>query len=152
MATEANLDLQLSSALNAAIQPKLAELGWSTGLDDDAALAEYIILLWSNGKTESQLATELSGDLLQLGPDDPGVLAFSKWLFEQVDVLKAQLGGGGAGQPGADTNMAQADGRNEDAEMGDISTGDTHVYVIPYANIPLDPLDLRLPPQNYPKY
>ena len=145
MASEANLDSQLSAALNAAIQPKLAELGWSTGLDDDAALAEYIILLWSNGKTESQLATELSGDLLQLGPDDPGVLAFSRWLFEQVDVLKAQLSGVNAGQSAADTTMAQGDAQNEDAEMGDIPTGEAHVYVFLSMELSPDSHCLKLP-------
>ncbi|KAG9242991.1 nuclear polyadenylated RNA-binding protein-like protein Nab2 [Calycina marina] len=124
MANEPNTDSQLSAALSAAIQPKLSEFGWSTGIDDDAALAEYIILLWSNGKTESQLATELSGDLLQLGPDDPGVLAFSKWLFHTVDTLKGQIGG--AAQSGTDTT-AQRSGGNDDAEMNDISVGDSYV-------------------------
>ncbi|KAH8591374.1 nuclear polyadenylated RNA-binding protein-like protein Nab2 [Bisporella sp. PMI_857] len=134
MATDTSPDSQLSQALSAAIQPKLAEMGWSTGADDDAALAEYIMLLWSNGKTEAQLGAELSGDLLSLSPDDPGVQLFSRWLFEQADALRAQING--AEQPGADTNMVQDAGKNEDAEMGDASD-------VAGSNVPTGPKSMR---------
>jgi hypothetical protein len=130
MSIEVVLDTPLSHALNAAIQPKLIEVGWSTGGDDDSALSEYIILMLVNGKTQEQIAAELSGDLLNLGPDDPGARDFSQWLFEQVVVLNAQLNGAG-GVPDALFTVAQGDATEgaQDAEMGDISeVGDTVVY------------------------
>src|SRR5271156_3094071 len=97
MSVEVSLETPLAEALNAAIQPKLVEVGWSTGGGDESALAEYIILMLVNGKTQDQIAAELSGDLLNLGPDDPGARDFSKWLFEQVEVLNSQLNGDGFG-------------------------------------------------------
>jgi hypothetical protein len=88
---EVAVNTPLAEALNAVIQPKLVEVGWSTGGVDDSALSEYIILMLVNGKTQDQIASELSGDLLQLGPDDPGAIEFSAWLFERVDALNQQL-------------------------------------------------------------
>lgn len=94
---EITTDTPLAEALNAVIQPKLVEVGWSTGgAEDSAPLSEYIILMLVNGKTQDQIAAELSGDLLQLGPDDPGAIEFSRWLFEQVDSLHRQLNGNSA--------------------------------------------------------
>ena len=94
MVSEISLNTPLAEALNAVIQPKLVEVGWSTGGVDDSALSEYIILMLVNGKTQDQIAAELSGDLLNLGPDDPGAIDFSRWLFERVDSLDQQLNGG----------------------------------------------------------
>ena len=91
MAVEITLSTPLADALSTVIQPKLVEIGWSTGGADDSALAEYIILMLVNGKTQDQIAAELSGDLLNLGPDDPGAIDFSHWLFEQVHQLDQQL-------------------------------------------------------------
>jgi hypothetical protein len=149
MSVEVILETPLSNALNAAIQPKLVEVGWSTGSDDDSALSEYIILMLVNGKTQEQIASELSGDLLNLGPDDPGARDFSQWLFEQVDVLNAELSGGG-GFPAAQSAVAQGDTTNgtQDAEMGDVSeAGDSNVYAISLVELTPDPPDLRLPPK-----
>lgn len=97
MPVEIALDTPLADALNTAIQPKLVEVGWGSGGSDDSALAEYIILMLINGKTQEQIAAELSGELLSLPLDDPGVRDFSRWLFEQIDHLSAQMNGG---QPG----------------------------------------------------
>lgn len=138
------LETPLANALNAAIQPKLVEVGWSAGGEDDSALAEYIILMLVNGKTQDAIAAELSGDLLNLGPDDPGARDFATWLFEQVDLLNRQLSGGDGGF-GADANMAQGEGMQEpqDAEMGDSSeSGQGNVYAI--SSVDLSP-DLSLP-------
>ena len=93
MAVEVVLNTPLAEALGNVVQPKLSEVGWSTGGLDDSALGEYIILMLVNGKTQEQIAAELSNDLLNLGPDDTGAVDFSKWLFEQVDNLNAQLNG-----------------------------------------------------------
>ena len=88
----------LAEALNSAILPKLVEAGWGTGGDEDGALAEYIILMLVNGKTQEQIAHELSSELLSLPPDDPAVLAFSQWLFETLAQLHSQLNGAQAPQ------------------------------------------------------
>ena len=91
MAVEVALNTPLADALGNVVQPKLSEVGWSTGGLDDSALGEYIILMLVNGKTQEQIAAELSNDLLNLGPDDTGATDFAKWLFEQVELLDKQL-------------------------------------------------------------
>ncbi|MCJ1474141.1 hypothetical protein MMC13_002799 [Lambiella insularis] len=87
MAVSVALNTPLAEALSNVVQPKLVEVGWSMGGLDDLALVEYIILMLVNGKTQEQIAAELSNDLLNLGPDDSGAVDFSRWLFEQVEVL-----------------------------------------------------------------
>ncbi|KAI9673879.1 MAG: hypothetical protein M1817_002085 [Caeruleum heppii] len=159
MATDIQLNTPLADALTASIQPKLSEVGWSTGGADDSALTEYIMLMLVNGKTQDQIAAELSGDLLQLGPDDPGAIDFSRWLFAQVELLQTQLAGGApthvasevivqdgqnnaqqiqsyAGDSGGDQ---QSDGTlaNEDTEMGDGTDGPSG------SNIPTGPRSMR---------
>ena len=98
MAVEVTLNTPLAEALSNVVQPKLSEVGWSTGGLDDSALGEYIVLMLVNGKTQEQIAAELSNDLLNLGPDDSGATDFSKWLFEQVELLNKQLNGSSAPQ------------------------------------------------------
>lgn len=129
MSVEVVLDSPLAQALNSAIQPKLVEVGWSTGDTDDSALSEYIILMLANGKTQDQISSELSGELLNLGENDPGARDFAQWLFHQVETLNAQHNG--SGDAGAESGMAEAPSGEQDAEMGDISdTGDGNVYAI----------------------
>lgn len=94
MPVEIVLNTPLADALSTAIQPKLVEVGWGSGGSDDAALAEYIILMLVNGKTQDQIAAELAGELLGLSLDDPVVIDFSRWLFEQIQLLSAQEAGG----------------------------------------------------------
>lgn len=93
MSVEVSLNTPLADALSNVVQPKLTEIGWNTGGLDDSALGEYIILMLVNGKTQDQIAAELSNDLLSLGPDDTGATDFAKWLFEQVHLLSAQTKG-----------------------------------------------------------
>lgn len=134
MSVEVSLDTPLAEALNAAIQPKLVEVGWSTGGVDDSALAEYIILMLVNGKTQDQIAAELSGDLLNLGPDDPGARDFSQWLFQQVEYLSG-LEHGSTGlpsqaEPANGARKSEIPLSGQDAEMGDAAAnGDGRVYV-----------------------
>lgn len=146
MAVQVTLNTPLAEALNNVVQPKLVEVGWSMGGADDSALSEYIILMLVNGKTQDQIASELSNDLLNLGPDDSGALDFSRWLFEQVEVLNAQINGDSATRAGAPTMQTegqaipslneQTDSKgsrrgsrqsgsvgDEDAEMGDVADG-----------------------------
>ncbi|TKA52751.1 hypothetical protein B0A49_10713, partial [Cryomyces minteri] len=94
MAVEVVAGTPLADALQNVVQPKLVEAGWSTGGLDDSALSEYIILMLVNGKTQEEIASELSTDLLGLGPDDQGAKEFSMWLFDQVESLSAQMNGG----------------------------------------------------------
>lgn len=103
MAVEVTLNSPLAEALSNVVQPKLSEVGWSTGGLDDSALTEYIILMLVNGKTQEQIAAELSNDLLNLEPDDSGAIEFATWLFNQVEELHVQMNGG----PGSQTQSGQ---------------------------------------------
>ena len=93
MAVEVALNTPLAEALSNVVQTRLSEVGWTTGGLDDSALGEYIILMLVNGKTQEQIAGELSTDLLSLPPDDPGAADFAKWLFDQAETLNNQLNG-----------------------------------------------------------
>lgn len=109
MAVRVELKTPLAEALDAVIQSKLVEVGWSTGEEDGSPLSEYIILMLVNGKSQQAIATELSGELLGLGSDDPGAIEFSRWLFEQLEELSTRLGVG-SGQ------VAQAEGDHPHTE------------------------------------
>ncbi|OWP03800.1 hypothetical protein B2J93_2645 [Marssonina coronariae] len=140
MSVEVIMDTPLAQSLNSVIQPKLIEVGWSSGGGDESQLAEYILLMLANNKTQEQIAAELSSDLLGLGPDDPGARDFSQWLFQQIEVLSSQHNG--TDGP-ATTGDAQGPPM-QDAEMGDISVaGEGKVYVI--STIKLSQPDIRLP-------
>lgn len=119
MTVAIELNTPLADALNAAIQPKLEEYGWATGGGDDAALTEYIILMLVNGKTQNEVAQELSADLLGLDPNDPGLLDFCTWLFTTIDSLATQYGA-----PGDAANMEGAAAPDGDQDMDVTSTGD----------------------------
>lgn len=93
MTTAVAVGTPLAEALGNVIQPKLVEMGWSSEGGDDSALTEYVILMLVNGKSQEQIAGELSNDLLGLGEGDTQALDFSRWLFDQVEILKAQING-----------------------------------------------------------
>ncbi|TKW55684.1 Nuclear polyadenylated RNA-binding protein NAB2 [Colletotrichum tanaceti] len=114
MTVQVVLNTPLADALSAAIQPKLVEAGWASGSEDDAALVEYIILMLVNGRTQEQIATELSADLLSLGPEDPGAMEFAAWLFQQAEQINAQLNGS---QPAGNDAVSQGNG-DFDTDMG----------------------------------
>ena len=135
MAVEVALNTPLADALNSAIQPKLVEVGWASPGADDGALAEYIILMLVNGKSQDQIASELSGDLLSLGPDDPGAQEFARWLFEQINILSGQLNGAvqenaPVAEPTQDTAMAM----EQDSDM--TITNDPATELNAYVNYP----------------
>ena len=123
MTVEVALNTPLAKALGSVIQPKLVEVGWSSGGVDDSALSEYIILMLVNGKTQDQIAAELSGDLLNLGPDDPGAVDFSRWLFEQVDMLHNQINGGSTSEPVV--GGSGQEGPQDPAHQAGFGNGDT---------------------------
>ena len=120
-----SLNTPLAEALSNVVQPKLAEVGWSTG-HDDSALGEYIILMLVNGKTQEQIAAELSNDLLNLPPEDTGATDFAKWLFEQVDILNSQLNG--VPQPQTQQNQAIPSYQDESrTSRGQLNDGDAEM-------------------------
>lgn len=142
MSTAVALGTPLAEALSNVMQPKLVEMGWSSDTGEDSALIEYVILMLVNGKTQEQIADELSNDLLGLGEGDTQALEFSRWLFEQVEVLNNNINGL-ASVPSAapastqsiptsdDPNLDQSQDQ-QDAAMGDASgQGDT-MYVSCY--------------------
>ncbi|PNY27112.1 Nuclear polyadenylated RNA-binding protein NAB2 [Tolypocladium capitatum] len=137
MPVEISMNTPLADALNTAIQPKLVEVGWGTGGIDDTALAEYIILMLVNGKTQEQIAAELSGELLSLPSDDPVVLEFSRWLFEQIDLLNAELSGGQSAG-----GEAMADASQEGAFSTDMDT-DMNPNDVSELNAPRGPRSMR---------
>lgn len=114
MAAELTMGTPVADALNNAVQLKLVDLGWASGgLDDAAPLAEYILLMLVNGKTQDQIASELANDLLSLGPEDTAATEFSQWLFSELNRLNMELNGGAAGnaqqEPQAISAMADQD-------------------------------------------
>ncbi|GAA5834033.1 hypothetical protein JCM9279_004197 [Rhodotorula babjevae] len=65
-------------ALQAAIQAKLAQLGWCE--EDDSVMAEYCLVMLGNRKTADQISAELS-DLIGGDSFDP---SFVTWVFDEV--------------------------------------------------------------------
>ncbi|KAL1984210.1 hypothetical protein VTN96DRAFT_9344 [Rasamsonia emersonii] len=125
------LGTPLAEALSNVVQPKLVEMGWSADGGEDSALTEYVILMLVNGKTQEQIAYELSNDLLNLGEGDTQALDFSRWLFEQVEILDKQINGASSTseQPPStqaipsfnDQGNAPSQQNQQDAEMGEAS-------------------------------
>lgn len=115
---------ELATRLQSVVGPKLVEVGWSSGLEDDN-LTEYIILMLANGKSQEEIASELSTDLLGLGPEDQSTKDFSRWLFEQVDVARHELSGASTTEhapvPTDDISMDMTSTTAQDAEMSDSS-------------------------------
>ncbi|KAJ5453177.1 hypothetical protein N7445_001360 [Penicillium cf. griseofulvum] len=103
MLPQITLGTPLAQAVANVIQPKLVEMGWSDG--QESPLIEYIVLMLVNGKTEEQIATELSNDFLGLQEGDTAALEFSQWLFTQVEILNQQING--VAPASADTSMGQ---------------------------------------------
>lgn len=118
-------DSPMGKALQERVLPKLVELGWSTGMQDDT-LSEYIVLMLANGGDEAQITSELSTDLLGSDPDDPGPANFAKWLFEQVAELQQIHGAPAASSAPTDAGSAgdvQMDAQAGDAEMAEDGSG-----------------------------
>ncbi|KAK6501950.1 hypothetical protein TWF481_009768 [Arthrobotrys musiformis] len=109
----------LAEQLSASVQQKIVEIGWSSDGEDASPLSEYIVLMLVNGKTESQITAELSGDLLGLGPEDESVKVFTSWMFSELARLSRELGGeNGVSQTGAAGGQESS---RQDEEMADES-------------------------------
>jgi nuclear polyadenylated RNA-binding protein NAB2 len=93
-----------------AVHTKLLEVGW--GSEDDTSLAEFIVLMLVNGKTEDQIASELASDIL---PEGEGTQEFAHWLFDQVRLLQsggsATTADGQGGQQSIPSFQDSDDGR-----------------------------------------
>ena len=140
MAVDVALNTPLADALGNAVQTKLMETGWASGGLDDSALGEYIILMLVNGKTQEQIAAELSTDLLSLPPEDKKPTEFAGWLFDQAELLNQQLNQVTSGQEqgtsirGAAARQAgeagSADATMSEA-MEDVQDGAMYVFLAP---------------------
>lgn len=113
----------LAASVASVIQPKLVEMGWSNDDGQESALIEYIVLMLVSGKTQEQLATELSNDFLGLDEGDTQALEFSGWLFGQVESLDRQINGGGQDESAAieqsGQDSSQPERNEQDADMDD---------------------------------
>jgi hypothetical protein len=94
-----SLETPLAEQLNAIVHQKITEEGWST--EEDTSLAEYIVLMLVNGKTQDQISSELASELLQ---DVDGIPQFAQWLSDQVVALRS-----GGEAPSAPSNQQMAD-------------------------------------------
>ncbi|KAF2789230.1 hypothetical protein K505DRAFT_284771 [Melanomma pulvis-pyrius CBS 109.77] len=133
----------LASALQGLVQPKLVEFGWTTG-GDDTQIFEYILLMLANEKNEAQIASELSNDLLDLGPENVETQQFAHWLFEQIDLVSRQLNGQPAGAAdAAHLTAAQQDGASNDTTLSAQDAEMDGVTEPAQGNIPTGPKAMR---------
>lgn len=146
MSLEFSAGSAFSNALQSTVQQKLTELGWLTN-NEDTTLYDYILLMLANDKNESEVASELGDDLLDLGPDNPETQQFARWLFNEIHQLREQMAGGGSADqqhpqqaPTGETQMEDA--RNDaaapiqDTEMDGVTETST-------GNIPTGPKAMR---------
>lgn len=115
---------ELAQTIQSAVQPKLIENGW-VAEENDTTLSEYVTMMMVNGKDAQGVASELGGDLLGVGEDDPAVMAFAQWLFEQVQAMaipqQQVMGDGMQAQQGQDQNGESQGAQFQDAAMDDAS-------------------------------
>lgn len=118
----------LADQLKSAVQAKAIEHSWTQD-EDDTSLAEYIVLMVANGKTQDQIAAELSGDLLQ---DAGGIEEFTHWLTDYV----AKLTGAGGHEEPAQSVQAQADTSIPAAYENDLGeSAPDNAYVEPCTHV-----------------
>lgn len=113
------LETPLAESLSNSVHGKIVEQGWTQ--EDDTSLAEYIVLMLANGKTQDQIASELAGELLQ---DANGTEEFSQWLFQQVASLTGDSTGSTDTGVGDQANMQSTSDDSIPAAY-DMDMGDT---------------------------
>lgn len=121
MPTEITLGTPLAMALHGEVASKLQEFGWAAD-PSDSTMTEYIVLMLVNGKTQDEITAELAGELLGLAPDDPDVIAFAQWLFQQIDFHSARLNGNAAQPEGTMPSQDDSTTMGDDQEM-DMTSG-----------------------------
>lgn len=92
MTVQVVLNTPLADALTGAIHNKLMEAGLAQ-TTDAAALAEYIILMLVNGKSQDEIVLELCTELLSLPTNDPAAVEFVAWMFQEAESLNGQQQG-----------------------------------------------------------
>lgn len=128
MPVEVAMNTPLAEALQREIQPKLVECGWAPSDASDTTMAEYLILMIVNGKTEDEIASELSSDLLNLPPEDDSAKQFARWLFEIIESENAKINGSAQQQ-----HSEPFSGGEQDMDM-DLSSIDAAGNVNAYAS------------------
>lgn len=128
MSVEIQPNTPLGDALNVAIQGKIADLGWAGGGAEGAAMSEYFVLMLANGKSQEDIAAEITNDLLGLGPEDDTARSFAAWLFEQINTLSSQFGSA----PAANTDEHKDEAMNGSVEMDTMTDAPAEIaaYVI----------------------
>lgn len=128
----------LADQLKQAVQQKMLDSGWTQD-EDDMSLAEYIVLMVANGKTQDQIASELSTDLL---PEAEGTAEFAQWLTEHV----ARLTGAAPSEDTTQTSTGQEESSIPaayDNDLGDNAPDNAYVPgrapVDPFADHPHSP-------------
>ena len=113
----------LAQAIQSAVQAKLIENTWAAE-ENDTTLSEYVTMMLVNGKDFQGVQSELGGELLGIGEDDPSVVEFTGWLFGQVQAMAGpQEQAATVGQSMMDGGGQEDDGSAlqgvQDSEMGD---------------------------------
>lgn len=128
MAASVDITGDLQTAIQAAVQPKLMENGWVVE-ENDTTLSEYVTMMIVNGKDVAGVKSELGGDLLGVGENDPGVGQFAEWLFNTVQQLSApQQQEQMAEAPQQDQQLQQIPS-TQDAQMEDSTASADAPYV-----------------------
>ncbi|KAK3111577.1 oxygen-dependent protoporphyrinogen oxidase [Teratosphaeriaceae sp. CCFEE 6253] len=115
----------LAGAIQVAAQAKLMENGWAPE-ESDTTLSEYVTMMLVNGKDMQGVQSELGGELLGVGEEDPQVAEFTRWLFDQARQLSAPAPAPSQGM-GMEDAMPTGDAADEslaDEAMGDAVSAD----------------------------
>ncbi|KAK0338159.1 oxygen-dependent protoporphyrinogen oxidase [Friedmanniomyces endolithicus] len=122
----------LAQTIQAAAQAKLMENGWAPE-ENDTTLSEYVTMMLVNGKDMQGVQSELGGELLGVGEDDPQVAEFTRWLFDQARSLSGHsaavpvlVDAGMEGAPMSTTEGADALSIM-DEQMGDAAVDGAYV-------------------------
>lgn len=128
MSAELGAGTPLAARLQDLVQSKLVEL--ELGTEDDSALAEYIVLMVANGKTQDQISSELATDFLAES-DGAVVTGFAQWLSSQVTSLTGGQVEHNGLAPQQSQDVAAESTNMEDASMDDAeeTQGDGAMYV-----------------------
>ncbi|KAL5594469.1 hypothetical protein BROUX41_001402 [Berkeleyomyces rouxiae] len=150
MPIEVQPNTPLAEALNAAVQPKLEEIGWGSGDPDDTSLAEYIVLMLVNGRSQDEIAVEISQELLGQSTDDPVAREFSQWLFAEVEAQNARINGAStapanAAPPGISTMFSSHGASDQQGDATMMSDADSMDMSgdMSQMNVPTGPKSMR---------
>jgi hypothetical protein len=110
----------LAQAIQTAVHTKVVEQGWAAE-ENDTTLSEYVVTMLVEGKDQPAVRAELGGDLLGLGEDDPQVVEFASWLFEQLAQAQAPPQQSQPQQQQAQTDQAQTDQNGGDMQIDEDS-------------------------------